>query len=239
MRHLTGSKKVLAVASAIFLVAAASGTALAMLDPGQVSLRSESVQRQIQQNASGQALQSPLPTPTDTPEPHGGVSFRGTVDIIAATGWVIGGRTVQVTGDTLVEVGVDVGSLVKVHAQRQADGSLVATQIELIQNGGDDNSNGNVNENENDNGNVNSNDDHGNSNANENDNENDDHDDGNVNSNDSGHHDDGNVNSNDNGSHDGNHEHNGNGGHEQRGNGNGNGNHTGNGNGNDDHGGDD
>ena len=40
MRHLTGSKKVLAVASAIFLVAAASGTALAMLDPGQVSLRS-------------------------------------------------------------------------------------------------------------------------------------------------------------------------------------------------------
>jgi hypothetical protein len=205
MRHLAGSKQVLAVASAIFLVVAASGTALAMLDPGQTSLRSAPVQRQMQQNVSGQSQQSPLPTP----EPHDGVSFRGTVEIIAATGWVIGGHTVQVTGDTMVEIGVDVGSLVKVHAQRQADGSLVATQIELIQNGGDDN---------------------GNSNENENDNENDDHDDGNVNSNDNGHHDDGNVNSND-GSHDDNHEHNGNGGHEDRGNDHGNGG--------DDHGGDD
>ena len=210
MRHLTGGKKVLAVASAIFLVATASGTALAMLDPGQGSLRSELVQRQIQQNATNQAQQSSLPTLTDTPEPHGGVSFRGTVDVIAATGWIISGRTVQVIGDTMVEVGVDVGSLVKVHAQRQADGSLVATQIELVQNGGGDhNGNSNENENENHNGNVNSNDDHGNR-MKTRQNENHDHDDGNVNSNDNDQHDDGNVNSNDNGSHDDNHEHSGN-----------------------------
>ena len=185
MKRLTGSKKVFAVAGAVFLVAAASGSALAMIDHGFGSTRSQQVQREIRQNSSGQAQQSPLPAPTNTPESHGNeVEFRGTVDVIAATGWVIGGRTVQVTGDTEVGSGVDVGSQVKVHAQVQADGSLWAREIKLVQAGGDD-GHGNGNENENDdsdngNGNVNSNaddddnDDHGNGNGNMNSNDNDD-----------------------------------------------------------------
>ena len=137
MKRLSGNKQVLAVAGAILLVAAASSSALAMIDPGLVNVRSEQVRRQAEPRVSGQAQQSPLPTPTpeptSTPESRGNeVEFRGTVDVIAATGWVIGGRTVQVTGATEVGNGVDVGSEVKVHAQVQADGSLLAREIELV-----------------------------------------------------------------------------------------------------------
>jgi hypothetical protein len=217
MQRLTGTKKVFAVASAVLLVAAASGSALAMIDQGLGSARNQPVQRQVRPTTSGQAQQSPLPTPTHTPESNEEVSFHGTVEIIATTGWVISGRTVQVTSATLVEIGVDVGSQVKVKAQRQADGSLLAGSIELIQNGGDENGNGNENDNGNDNenendnhngnGNVNSNDNNGNENdnhnGNSNENENENHNgNGNVNSNDRGG-DQGNNNSNDNhGSHD-------------------------------------
>jgi hypothetical protein len=200
MKRLTGSKKVFAIASAILLVTAASGTALAMIDQGFGSIRSQQEPRQIQQNASGQAQQSPLPT--STPKPQGEVEFRGAVEVIAATGWVIGGRTVQVTGATEIGAGIDIGSEVKVHARVQADGSLLAREIELVDAGDDDgNSNGNGNENENDdngngNGNSNDNDDNGNGNSNDND---DDHDNGNGNgnSNDNDDDDHGNVNSND------------------------------------------
>jgi hypothetical protein len=215
MKSLTGSKKVLAVTSAVFLIAAASGTALAMLDPGLGSISSKKIERQVvtgpkavRPNASTGAQQSPLPTGTLTgmAEPQGNeIEFRGTVDVIAATGWVIGGQTVQVTGDTEVKAGVEVGSLVKVHAQRQADGSLWVREIELVQ-AGDDNENGNSNDNENENenenhnGNVNSNDDNGN----------DDHDgNGNVNSNDDN--DDHDGNSNDDHGGNGNDDHGGNG----------------------------
>jgi len=225
MKRLTGSKQVFAVAGAILLVAAASSSALAMIDSGQTSAPKVQVQRPVKQNAASQAQQSPLPTPepTSTPGSHGNeVEFRGTVEVIATTGWVIDGRTVQVTGDTMAEIGIDIGSVVKVHAQRQADGSLVASKIELVQNGGGDDGNGNGNENENENenenhnGNVNSNDDgdddhNGNGNMNSNGNG-DDHgnDNGNVNSNDAGD-DDHSGNSNDNEDHGGNDDHGGNG----------------------------
>ncbi len=190
MKRLTGSKKVFAVASAVFLVAAASSTALAMIDQGFGSIRSQQGQRQIQQDASGQAQQSPLATPTRTPGSHSNeVEFRGAVEVIAATGWVIDGRTVQVAGATEIGAGIDVGSEVKVHARVQADGSLFAREIELVDAGDDDgNSNGNGNENENDdngngNGNSNDNDDNGNGNSSDNDDDGD-NDNGNVNSND-------------------------------------------------------
>lgn len=236
MARLTGSKRVVAIAAAAFLVTAVSGTALAMLDPGLVSFGTQSAGRQAEQRSS--TFQSPAATPERSTE----VEIRGTVESMATSGWVIAGRAVIVTGQTELKGSIAIGSQVKVEGRTLPDGSVQAREIHLIAAGDDnDNGNGNANENENHNGNMNSNDnddnhgngngndDDGNGNVNSNDNGNDDHGNGNEDHN-------GNMNSNDNGD---DHGGNGNGNHNDNNDnhgGSGNGNHNDNG---DDHGGSD
>ncbi len=227
MKHLSGMQKFWAVLGAGLLVAAASGSALAMRAAEDHDMR----RIEIQQEKKLTTSTSPLPTPAAQPtlEPENEVGFTGSVEVMASDMWVVGGRTVAITAATEIKSDPGIGMLVKVHAVRQADGSLWAREIEVVGNDdqGNSNSNDNGNEdNDNHNGNVNSNDDngnddHGNMNSND-DNGNDDH--VNVNSNDNG-----NVNANDN---------NGNDDHGSNGNSNNdNGNDDHGGNGNDDHGG--
>ncbi|MFN8595415.1 MAG: DUF5666 domain-containing protein [Anaerolineae bacterium] len=233
MRQLTGSKRVIAITSAAFLVAAMSGTALAMMDPGLASVRSQVSEQKVEQRNTTFTSPSVTPEPSATPKPNHEVEFRGTVEAITATGWTVGGRTVLVTSQTEVDSGIDIGSEVKVEGTAQPDGSVEARQIKLVAINSNDNGNGNGNENENENENHN-----GNVNSNENENENENHN-GNVNANDNhnendGEHEDntGNVNANDNGN-----DHGGNGNHNENGDdhgGSGGGNHNENG---DDHGG--
>jgi hypothetical protein len=58
------------------------------------------------------------------------IEFTGSVTSIGANEWVIGGQAVQVTAQTEIKAGVALGSVVKVHALPQTDGSLVAREIE-------------------------------------------------------------------------------------------------------------
>jgi hypothetical protein len=58
------------------------------------------------------------------------IEFAGVVTSIGPDAWVIGGRSVQVTLQTEIKPGLDLGLLAKVHAQPQADGSLWAREIE-------------------------------------------------------------------------------------------------------------
>lgn len=129
------------------------------------------------------------------------MEFVGIVEQMGNTVWVIGGKSVVVTQATEIKGQIVIGSLVKVHANSSADGSLIAREIELTD-GLPGNENANTNGNEN--GNSNTNDDN-NGNANDDDNTNDDNDDhgndnGNENDNDSNSNDDSNDNSNGDGS---------------------------------------
>ena len=194
MNKLSLPKKALAVAGAILLFATVSGTALAMIDPGLRSLSP----RPVTEPAAEPAVAAPAASPAQI-VPAGPASsrsssskaeFTGTLEVMAATGWVIGGRTVQVTSATQIGAGVQIGRQVKVHVQVQADGSLLAREIKLIvPAGSNDNGNMNGNGNENENGNSNENEnENGNGNVNDNENENDDdHGNGNHNENDDDH----------------------------------------------------
>lgn len=70
-------------------------------------------------------------TPEPTEEPHQDeVHLEGTVESISATAWVIDGTTVFLTADTEIKGAIQLGDRVKVTAYRQADGSLLAREIE-------------------------------------------------------------------------------------------------------------
>ena len=137
------------------------------------------------------------------------VEFRGALETMGADAWTIGGLTFRVTAATEIEGDIEVGDFVEVHAQVEADGSLVAREIRPDESGsgdvendnddngnangnGDDNQNGNNNDNGNDdNQNDNENGDNGNDNQNANEND-DDNQNGNDNGNDNGGDDNGN-----------------------------------------------
>jgi translation initiation factor IF-1 len=68
---------------------------------------------------------SPLPTPIPRME------FRGVVEEILPNGYRVAGQTVIVTTTTRVEGAVEVGVFVKVKGILQADGSVLALQIEV------------------------------------------------------------------------------------------------------------
>jgi outer membrane biosynthesis protein TonB len=73
------------------------------------------------------------PRPTPTPEDHDKgdtVEWKGILQAIAGSTWVIDGRAVQVTSDTRIRGSPRVGDRVEVKARRQPDGTLVALEIE-------------------------------------------------------------------------------------------------------------
>jgi len=120
--------------------------------------------------------------------------FNGVVESIAEESWSISEVVVNIAPWTDIKGSPVVGDQVKVHAYIEKDGSLTASEIELLmmdEEGEDANDNSDY---DHGNSNINDNGDDGSVNSNDNDNENDN--DGNSNINDNG--DDGNVNSNDN-----------------------------------------
>ncbi len=56
--------------------------------------------------------------------------FSGVIQSMAADNMVIGGRTLKVTPATLLDQGVAVGTMARVHFATMTDGSLLATEIE-------------------------------------------------------------------------------------------------------------
>jgi hypothetical protein len=75
----------------------------------------------------------PTPTPEDHDEDHDKgdtVEWKGILQAIAGSTWVIDGRAVQVTSDTRIRGSPRVGDRVEVKARRQPDGTLVALEIE-------------------------------------------------------------------------------------------------------------
>jgi hypothetical protein len=121
------------------------------------------------------ATPTPRPTataqPTATPQPVE-VEFTGSVTAMNSGAWSIDGATILIDAGTEVRGAIQLGQRAKVRALRFADGRLVATRIELAEDGGDTSNNNenqapndNQNENDgnaNDNGNANGNDDDGN-----------------------------------------------------------------------------
>jgi hypothetical protein len=141
--------------------------------------------------ASPQPTRTPQPTatrrptataqPTATPQPVE-LEFTGSVTSLIADTWSIDGTAISVDANTEIHGGITVGQRVKVKALRFANGRLVATRIEPINDGGGNdnaNSNNNQNSNENHNGENGNSNENGNSiensNSNSNDNGNDSH----------------------------------------------------------------
>jgi hypothetical protein len=112
------------------------------------------------------------------------IEFTSVVESMDGSAWMIDGKAVVVTAGTKLKGAIQVGQLVKVHATKTADGSLVAREIKLAVGAGmgDDNGNDNGDDNANDNG---QDDDNGNANDDDSGNANDD-DSGNANGDDSG-----------------------------------------------------
>lgn len=79
----------------------------------------------------------PDATPTATPSGGGGedshndpATLTGTVTAISSGSWTVAGHVILVNGSTEIRDDPQVGDTVKVTAQRQSDGSLLASRIE-------------------------------------------------------------------------------------------------------------
>lgn len=66
------------------------------------------------------------------------IGIKGVVESISETLWVIGGFQVAVNADTEIEEGLVVGDLAEVEGLLQADGTLLASEIELAELDDDD-----------------------------------------------------------------------------------------------------
>jgi hypothetical protein len=123
------------------------------------------------------------------------VELIGTVEAMSDDVWTVDGQTVIAGPQTAAKDTVTVGSFVKIEAQLAADGLLIASEIELVGDDGNNNTNANANDNDtnangddsgnlnddaNTNGSVND-DDNGNMNSDDNANDNDDDKNGNAN----------------------------------------------------------
>ncbi len=85
---------------------------------------------------------SATPQPTDTQAPVGNNTspsntprpeeerFTAVVESVGTAAWIIGGETVQVTGETEIRGEPKVGDTVEVRGLRYSEGTLVATRIE-------------------------------------------------------------------------------------------------------------
>lgn len=86
---------------------------------------------------------------------HEDIEFVGMVEAINPTSWVVDGQTLALTAASEIKGTIEVGSLVKVEALKDANGSLILREVELATQD-DMNENGNVNGNANeDDGNEN------------------------------------------------------------------------------------
>ncbi len=98
----------------------------------------------ITPQATSSAQPTVTPRPQATPEPAdtlqpAEVDFTGNVDSIAQGTWSIDGTTISVTDNTEIAGNINVGQRVTVKALRLGNGQLIATHIELLDNGSVDN----------------------------------------------------------------------------------------------------
>ncbi len=73
--------------------------------------------------------ETPRPTRMPEEEDEEEVQWDGVLQAISGSVWVIGGRTVQVPGETEIRGDPGIGDWVEVRARRQPDGTLVAVRI--------------------------------------------------------------------------------------------------------------
>ena len=57
-------------------------------------------------------------------------SFTGTIEAISVTSYIVGGKTVVVNAGTMLDSGLVIGAVARVEVILQADGSLLAKEIE-------------------------------------------------------------------------------------------------------------
>ena len=135
---------------AFLVLSACAGVVLPEVDNGNSSNENSTVGSNFNANANS----------------NGGSDseLTGVVESIDGDTWVIDGVTVKVSEGTEINGDPSVGSTVIVHVSLDAEGTLIAIEIESL-NGDDANDNANANENGNDNSN-------GNENESENENEN-------------------------------------------------------------------
>ena len=69
-------------------------------------------------------LRHPAPTPS--------ITFVGTVESMEDEAWVVAGQTLLIDDDTYLDDLIALGDVVRVYATIQADGSLLATRIHLL-----------------------------------------------------------------------------------------------------------
>lgn len=73
--------------------------------------------------------------PEDQDEEIKEIEFSGVVEAIAGDIWTIGGTEVRMTSQTEIESGIAIGDAVQVEAYQAADGTLVALEIEVDDDG--------------------------------------------------------------------------------------------------------
>jgi hypothetical protein len=135
---------------AVMVLGACAGVAVPEVDNGTASNENLPVGSNFNANANSNE--------------EGDSELTGVVESIDGDIWVIDGVTVRVPEGTEINGDPSVGSTVVVHLSLDAEGNLIAIEIESL-NGDDANDNANTNENGNDNSN-------GNENESENENEN-------------------------------------------------------------------
>jgi hypothetical protein len=73
-------------------------------------------------------------SPADDEDASGGKQeFVGSVESIGSDAWVVDGTSLLITADTEIEHGIQVGDMVKVKAAIDANGNLVAHEIDLAE----------------------------------------------------------------------------------------------------------
>jgi hypothetical protein len=71
-------------------------------------------------------------------EGSGKLEFVGLVEAIGDESWTVAGREVPISSETEIEDGIEVGDLVKIELQLNADGSVLALEIDLFDMDDDD-----------------------------------------------------------------------------------------------------
>lgn len=84
---------------------------------------------QARRQSDGSLLAQHITITRGADKPPKPVEFKGVVESISEAAWVVAGRTVLITEETVIEGTPRVGVVARVHALQQSDGTLLATRI--------------------------------------------------------------------------------------------------------------
>ncbi len=83
-------------------------------------------------------IPSASPMPTEMDDDGYEIEFMGIVEAIAGDLWVIGDKTVNISAETDIDDEIEIGDIVEVEALVSRDGSILAQEIKLADDGQDD-----------------------------------------------------------------------------------------------------